>query len=427
MRDPTARVAWVFALVLSMLSMGCGTDPKARSTHDSADEATDEPAPFHVSFAPYWQWIGPGVARLRVETLEDVQLNVTIRRDGTDETVPMVGTAVDLTHFWPTPEGIEEFEHNDLPGPHVLHEVVLSDVGEGEVIGWQLDLGMDPIEGTLTGPPAPGGAFRALFVGDTMSPFSDGVFQAAGTTLAELVLHGGDMQYQSNPADTWEGLSWAMMPVNTAAAMHPSVGNHEQERNNEMDEMYRRLFVDIGTDVPPMGADYYRLDHGGVRFLALDSEADALEHQLTAPDSIQLAWLEAELLDAADDPNIVAVVPFFHRPIYTLAAHGPQTEMRAVLHPLFVEHGVKLVLQAHNHSYERMVADGITYITDGGGGALLSDITAQLEAIPEEVELRQAASQTFGFTVLDFDDGTVALTRFDDDGVQVDAATVSLR
>jgi len=32
---------------------------------------------------------------------------------------------------------------------------------------------------------------------------------------------------------------------------------------------------------------------------------------------------------------------------------------------------VSLVLQGHNHAYERLEADGITYITSGGGGAPL--------------------------------------------------------
>src|SRR4030042_1890462 len=60
-------------------------------------------------------------------------------------------------------------------------------------------------------------------------------------------------------------------------------------------------------------------------------------------------------------------IVFFHVSIYS-SLNSPKTrEMRNYLHPLFKKYGVKLVLSGHNHFYERVVADGITYITAGGG------------------------------------------------------------
>ena len=413
---------WTALLVGTFACAGAPKSPPA-----DTDVSTDSGSPLDVtvSFAPYWQWTGPSTARFRVETLEPVELELELTRGASAAATPLAVSTADLTHFWPAEEIIDGFAYNDDPGPHHLHELMLDDLAAGEVVGWSLDLGDDVLRGTLTAPPAPGGSFRAIFVGDTMAPYSDGVFARMAAEAPELLLHGGDLQYQSNPADTWTGLSWAMAPATETAALQATVGNHEHEDRDEFSQMYRRLLDGQGEGVAD--ADYYRLDHGGVRFLALDSEAQVEAHQLTAEGSLQLAWLQEQLTDAATDPSVHAVVPFFHRPIYTLAEHAPSEGLRAVLHPLFVDHGVTLVLQAHNHSYERMEADGVTYVTDGGGGALLYDVDASVEDYPDELALRVAASQTFGFTRLDFGASSVELQRIDVDGNVVDAGSIPWR
>ncbi len=59
----------------------------------------------------------------------------------------------------------------------------------------------------------------------------------------------------------------------------------------------------------------------------------------------------------------------FHQPAYTAGFHAPGEVQQRRWVPLFRRHGVALVLQGHNHAYERMVVGGVTYITTGGGGA----------------------------------------------------------
>lgn len=442
---PTARWAPCLALLLPLLGAcggdeakpaadGAGSSPGTEDdagtdgdggTDGGSDGDTAAPLGPTITFAPSWQWVGPGTARLRMDTIEDVDMTVVLDMDGAESSQVMDRTAHTLSYAWPVEALLDQSDHPDLAGTHHLHELVVEGLAPGTVLGWRIDTGIEELAGTLHAPPAPGGAFTVVFFGDTMSPFSDGVFQAAADAAPELMLHGGDLQYIPNPLDTWAGLSWALAPVSSQAAFHPAVGNHEHEDMDEFTEMYTRLFDGLGTAPAPEGASYYRLDHGGVRFLAIDTEG-AGDHHLSAPDSLQLAWLEAELVDAAADPDIHAVVPWYHRPIYTLAEHAPDLGLRERLHPLFRDHGVQLVLQAHNHSYERMVADGVTYITDGGGGALLYDVSAQAEAFADELPLRQAASQSFGYTRLDFDGTTVSLVRTTAEGERVDATTLTL-
>lgn len=102
---------------------------------------------------------------------------------------------------------------------------------------------------------------------------------------------------------------------------------------------------------------YYAFSAGPARVVVLDGNDPA--------NADQLAFLRRELRTAADRVRIVA----FHQPIYTAGIHAPATEARRLWGPLLRDGRVALVLQGHNHAYERLEADGITYITTGGGGA----------------------------------------------------------
>lgn len=83
-------------------------------------------------------------------------------------------------------------------------------------------------------------------------------------------------------------------------------------------------------------------------------------------DPKQLAWLEQELKASGSNWKIV----YFHHPLYSSGkAHGSSTELRRLLEPVFVRHGVDVVFQGHDHSYERIKPQkGIYYFTEGNSG-----------------------------------------------------------
>jgi acid phosphatase len=103
----------------------------------------------------------------------------------------------------------------------------------------------------------------------------------------------------------------------------------------------------------------YAFSEGPVRVIVLDGN--------TPGDAAQVAFLRRELRDAPEPVRIVA----FHQPVYTSGFHEPAAEARRLWAPLLRRGRVALVLQGHNHMYERLVVDGVTYITTGGGGATL--------------------------------------------------------
>ena len=89
------------------------------------------------------------------------------------------------------------------------------------------------------------------------------------------------------------------------------------------------------------GQRYYTYARNNVRFFALDS---------TLMDPKQLDWIDAALRDAREDWKIC----YFHHPLYSNAArHGSSVDLRVLLEPLFVKHGVNVVFSGHDHVYER--------------------------------------------------------------------------
>lgn len=108
------------------------------------------------------------------------------------------------------------------------------------------------------------------------------------------------------------------------------------------------------------GANYYAFTKGNVRFFALDSNY---------MDPKQLSWLRSQLQDADKSEWRIC---FFHHPLYSTAKqHGPSTDLRLLLQPLFIEYGVNVVLSGHEHVYERIQPQaGIYYFIEGASGQL---------------------------------------------------------
>ncbi len=101
---------------------------------------------------------------------------------------------------------------------------------------------------------------------------------------------------------------------------------------------------------------WYTFISGPVRFVMLDANQPGNRSQLT--------FLKSTLAAETVRPVIVA----YHQGTRTAGLHAPQLEQQRLWEPLFVQYKVRLVLQGHNHLYERINYKGITYVTTGGGG-----------------------------------------------------------
>jgi len=166
----------------------------------------------------------------------------------------------------------------------------------------------------------------------------------------ELVILVGDNLYGSQrPQDFKKKFELPYKPLLDAGVkFFASLGNHDAR-----EQRYYKLF-NMG------GKLYYAFSpKPAVRFFALES---------SYPDPEQIQWLEKELTASTSDWKIA----FFHHPLYSSGdRHGSDRRLREVLEPLFLKHNVSVVLNGHDHFYERVKPQkGIAYFVVGSGGKL---------------------------------------------------------
>lgn len=130
----------------------------------------------------------------------------------------------------------------------------------------------------------------------------------------------------------------------------PTLGNHDWTTDNA------RPYLDYFT--LPGNERYYDFVWGSLHFFALDG--DPREPDGVKRDSRQAAWLQEQLAASTRPWRIV----YMHQPPYSSGLHGSVTWMRWP----FKEWGASVVLAGHDHVYERLSIDGLTYFVNGLGG-----------------------------------------------------------
>ena len=80
----------------------------------------------------------------------------------------------------------------------------------------------------------------------------------------------------------------------------------------------------------------------------------------------QAQWLKTDL-SSTDTWKIVIL----HHPLYTSEENhfGGFENLQKAFEPVFLSGNVSVVFNGHVHAYERIEKSGITYITEGRGGA----------------------------------------------------------
>jgi len=179
-----------------------------------------------------------------------------------------------------------------------------------------------------------------------------------------IVLAPGDLAYENGSANDFARCydpSWGKFKDRT----WPAPGNHEYGTPGATG-----YFNYFGGRVGARDKGYYSVDIGQWHVVALNSNIDA------DVDSTQVAWLRKDLAANAGS----CVLAFWHHPRYSSGIHGSYRRMQAVWETLH-EHGVSIVIAAHDHHYERFApldaqgkkttTRGIRSFVVGTGGARL--------------------------------------------------------
>lgn len=165
----------------------------------------------------------------------------------------------------------------------------------------------------------------------------------------DFVLMLGDNIYGSKTDEDFrKKFEHPYEPLRSAGVkFYASLGNH--------DHTSERLYKPFNMD----GQRYYTFKNGNVQFFALDSNY---------MDPVQLEWLERQLSGSGATWKIC----FFHHPLYSHGKfHGSDLDLRARLEPLLVKYKVDVVLNGHEHVYERVKPQqGIYYFVLGNSGEL---------------------------------------------------------
>ncbi|GAA0486935.1 metallophosphoesterase family protein [Streptomyces olivaceiscleroticus] len=220
-------------------------------------------------------------------------------------------------------------------------------------------------------------------------------------------LHAGDICYadpdgQGSEEDTYDARVWDqfLAQTETVAKSVPwmvTTGNHDMEAWYSPDgyggQLARWSLPENGPD-PKHAPGVYSFTYGNVGVVALD--ANDVSYEITAntgyTNGKQTRWLDRRLGELRGRSDIDFLVVFFHHCAFsTTVSHASDGGVRDAWLPLFEKHGVDLVINGHNHIYERTDAikgtdvsrkvpvggsvdsarEGIVYVTAGGAGKAL--------------------------------------------------------
>lgn len=198
----------------------------------------------------------------------------------------------------------------------------------------------------------------------------------------DFVLHTGDVVYFMNQhPDPFEAYAEKYYhpfgPLLHNLPVYPVVGNHDIEPATlwEGRPFYYHAFPAFNTTVfPPSDFNgqnqWYAISVGRFQFLMLDTQTIFGE----GGQAEQTAWLEDRLRDERFDFTI----PVFHVPPFSSGPHADEgLIVEQIWGHLFRSDQIPVVLSGHEHFYERLEVDDITYLISGGGTSVLYNLVEE--------------------------------------------------
>ena len=250
------------------------------------------------------------------------------------------------------------------------------------------------------------------------------VFHLLAGDIAYADPNGAGLPIGSTPDAThdtfdpkvWDAYLTQIEPVASKVPWMVATGNHDMEA----------LYSDHGYggqtsrwDFPGNGPSscptVYSFIYGNVGVISLDANdvSNEIPHNLDYSGGGQTAWLKRRLQFLRAQPDVDFVVVFFHHCAYsTTKNHASEGGVRDQWVPLFDRYQVDLVINGHNHVYERSDAlrggkvsrevpiggivrperDGTVYATCGAAGRSLYAFPAPDSYAGHEVPQQEVPS-----------------------------------
>ena len=250
----------------------------------------------------------------------------------------------------------------------------------------------------------------------------------------ELVIALGDLAYKKNP-ECWFDL---ISPLEKGNRFKISFGEHDVSRGNVTYVKYLNHFN--------LSKPFYSFDYNNVHFVAMATAKNRLIPYNETSEQYQ--FIKNDLIQASKNKNIDWIIVYSFRSFYSSnTTHPGLDELQDAYHPLFEKYNVDLVLQGHNHNYQRTyplsynltkqstpiitdknteyynnIEKGQIFFTVGTGGADFYNFTGQAPYVVKQL-------LQHGFLNVDEDEddsGSKLLVKFyDNTGVTKDNVTIS--
>jgi hypothetical protein len=246
-----------------------------------------------------------------------------------------------------------------------IHHVNLTELSISTHYFYKVISGDDSATGDFWTAPTPSESFEIIAYGDSRS--NPAVHQSVVNRYMQyphkLILSMGDLAYHG---EYWEFDAYLFQPAAIALGTSPFIsceGSHDADPWNTPPDFtftnYQNLMAFPGNEL------YFSFDYGLIHFTVLQSD---IAHQY-GPQTPQTEWLISDLTATHQPYRIVMT----HMPPYT-SGSGNLSNMliRQYWCPIFQQHHVQMVINGHQHFYQRCEpGDSIVYVITGGGGAPL--------------------------------------------------------
>ncbi|MCP4131097.1 MAG: hypothetical protein GY754_08965 [bacterium] len=201
--------------------------------------------------------------------------------------------------------------------------------------------------------------FRFIGYGDTRTnhPAHSDVCRSMVNQAADFIIHVGDYADGTSKSDITKFFEIEQYLLSTTPLL-PVYGNHEFSFVGSTSWDDHLMPARDGTWA------YYGYTYGNLFVLVLNTNEDF------NTGSPQYSRAQNMLAQASADSDIDHIIVSLHSAVYSSGGHGDLTGGE-VLAALFESYGVKAVFQGHDHTYERLAKNSVTYLTVGGGGAPL--------------------------------------------------------
>jgi predicted MPP superfamily phosphohydrolase len=242
---------------------------------------------------------------------------------------------------------------------------------------------------------------------------------AAAKEDIDFSLFSGDMVFCGYFPLEWKWFFDAGAKLLVKAPFMVCLGNHEF-----------RSPIFFQSFAMPGNEEWYSFDYSNVHVVVLNTETSLGTSLFSdnpklfpadmGPGSEQYEWLKGDLSQVPNDKWKIVMA---HRPPYSCAMHGNQTDVQPITE-LFDEYNVDVVFCGHDHSYQRskpiyageVSENGTIYVESAGAGAPLYEV--------HQAEWVDFAVSCYHYILVEVGETSLTLKAKDQSGEVFDSLTL---